>query len=94
MYPPSYTPAALPYVLVSQVKSSHTVKVSFEPDANADALKDAIMSKFKLEVADSRLRLLHVVDGANEPVPLDSLKKLEEQGVGEGSRVVAEVMRE
>jgi hypothetical protein len=66
--------------------------VVFAPDARVDALKDAIISKLKLDVPAHRLRLLCKVNGGNKPLLLESGKTLAAQGVGEGSRVVVEGM--
>ena len=62
-------------------------------DATVALLKGAVIGKLQLGVPPSRVRLLREVDGG-APVHLDSLKNVVEQGVGEGSRVIAEVMRE
>ena len=88
------TLAALPYVLVSLGSSSLTTKVLIVPSAHADALKKAIINELKLDVPATRLRLLRVADAPEKRIPLESSKTLAEQGVGEGSRVVAEVIRE
>ena len=61
--------------------------------ASGALLKGAVMAGLQLDVPPSRVRLHREVDGG-APVRLDSLKNLAEQGVGEGSRVIAEVMRE
>jgi hypothetical protein len=68
--------------------------VVFAPDTRADALKKAIITEFKLDAPASRLRLLLVVDAPDKLIPLDSLGSLAKQGVSEGSRLVAEVIRE
>ncbi len=88
------TLAALPYVLVSLGSSSLTTKVVLASDSHPDDLKDAIINELKLDVPVTRLRLLRVADAPEKRIPLESSKTLAEQGVGEGSRVVAEVMRE
>lgn len=61
--------------------------------ASGALLKNAVMAGLQLDVPPSRVRLHREVDGG-ALVRLDGLKKLAEQGVGEGSRVIAEVMRE
>ena len=61
--------------------------------ASGALLKGAVMAGLQLDVPPSRVRLRREMDGGAS-VRLDSLKKLAEQGVGEGCRVVAEVMRE
>jgi len=64
------------------------------PDAHPDDLKKTIIAEFKLDVSVTRLHLLRVADAPNEKtIHLESSKTLAAQGVGEGSRVVAEVMR-
>jgi hypothetical protein len=62
-------------------------------DATVALLKGAVIGQLQLGVPPSRVRLLREVDGGGAPVPLDDLEKLAGQGVGEGTRVVVEVMR-
>ena len=81
-------------MLVSLGSSSLTTEVVIVPNAHADALKKAIINELKLDVPATRLRLLRVAGAPEKPIPLESSKTLAEQGVGEGSRVIAEVMRE
>jgi hypothetical protein len=88
------TLAAPPHVLVSLGSSSLTTEVVIVPNAHADALKDAIITKLKLDVPATRLQLLRVAGASEKPLPLESSTTLAEQGVGEGSRVIAEVIRE
>ena len=61
--------------------------------ASGALLKGAVIARLQLDVPPSRVRLHREVDG-DAPVRLDGLKMLAEQGVDEGSRVIAEVMRE
>jgi hypothetical protein len=61
---------------------------------NVALLASAVIGELQLGVPPSRVRLLRELEGGGAPVPLDSLKRLTDQGVGEGTRVVAEVMRE
>ncbi len=62
--------------------------------ATGATLKEAVIKGLLLDVSPIRVRLHREVDGSGAPVPLDSLKKLVDQTVGEGCHVVAEVMRE
>lgn len=58
-------------------------------------LKNVVIKELRLRltVPPYRVRLHREVDDGGPPVPLDSLYNLPEQGVGEGTRVVAEVLR-
>ena len=60
-------------------------------DASVAALQKAIIVNLKLDMAPNCVRLLREVEGG-APVLLDSRKKLADQGVFEGSKVVVEVM--
>ena len=66
-------------------------KVFVADSADVSDLKDAVTAKLKMDIAPDRVSLLREVVGS-APVPLDSLKKLAEQGVGEGTCVLVEVM--
>ena len=77
-------------MLVSLGSSPLTTEVVFAPDTRADALKDAIISKLKLDTSPCRLRLLCTVSGGDKPLLLENSKTLAAQGVGEGTRVVVE----
>ena len=81
-------------MLVSHDLSSLTTKVVFASDSYPDDLKKAIINELKLDVSATRLRLLRVAGASEKPLPLESSMTLAEQGVGEGSRVIAEVIRE
>ena len=81
-------------MLVSLDSSSLTTKVVFASDSHPDDLKKAIINELKLDVPATRLRLLRVADASENLTPLESSKTLAEQGVGEGSRVIAEVICE
>ncbi len=91
----SYLPALSHslHVFARSGSSMEWSDVSVGKRASVALLKGAVMAGLQLDVSPSRVRLLREVDGG-APVHLDSLKRLVEQGVGEGSRVVAEVMRE
>ena len=60
-------------------------------DADGSDLKDAVITKLKLDAAPNRVRLLLEVQG-QAPSPLDSCKSLKEQGIVEGSSVQLELL--
>jgi hypothetical protein len=69
------------------------VEVEVGDSATAAALKKAAQAELRLDVSPTRVSLLREVEGS-APVPLDSVKKLAEQGVSEGSKVVLAVASE
>jgi hypothetical protein len=67
-------------------------KVHVSKGADAGNLKDAVRAKLQLDVMPDCVRLLREVEGGSAPVPLDSRRKLDEQGVAEGSSLIVEIM--
>eukprot|EP00731_Ephydatia_muelleri_P001794 Em0001g1794a len=65
-------------------------EVEVKDDASVAALQNAIIVNLKLDMSPNCVRLLREVEGG-VPVLLDSCKKLADQGVFEGSKVVVEV---
>ena len=82
------------HVFARPASSTGWADVKVGKRASVAVLVAAVIGELQLGVPPSRVRLLREVDDGGAPVALDSLKKLAEQGVGEGTRVVAEVMRE
>ena len=82
------------HVFARSSTSTEWTDVKVGKRATGALLKGAVIEGLQLDVPPSRVRLHRELDGSDTPVPLDSLKKLVEQSVGEGSRVVAEVIRE
>ena len=80
------------HVFAHSASSMEWSGVTIGKSASGALLKNAVMAGLQLDAPPSRVRLHREVDGG-APVRLDGLKKLAEQGVGEGSRVIAEVMR-
>jgi hypothetical protein len=60
--------------------------------ASVSALKKAVIAELRLDAAPSLVRLLREAEGGGAPVPLDSRRALAEQGVGEGTSVMIEVL--
>lgn len=60
-------------------------------DASVAALQDAVIAKFKLDIAPDSVCLLREVEGG-APVLLDSRKKLADQSIKEGSSVLVEII--
>ena len=90
------TPNSPPFIqlhIFARTPNTDHADVEVGDKASVAELKRAVIAELKLDLAPHRVRLLREVDG-QDPVPLDSLKKLTEQGLSEGSRVVAVVARE
>ena len=66
-------------------------EVEVKDDASVAALQDAVIAKFKLDIAPDSVRLLREVE-CGAPVLLDSRKKLADQSIKEGSSVLVEII--
>ena len=66
--------------------SDDFAKVILPDGSDGGDLKKAIIAELQLVTAPHRVRLLREVEGG-APVPVESLKKLSETGVADGSRV-------
>lgn len=84
----------------SQSRQLHVFARRFEAIAGVDVaddesvagLKDAAIAQLELDVAPHHVRLLREVEGG-APVPLDSCKKLADQGVKAGSTVLVDFIQ-
>ena len=66
--------------------------VEVADDESVAGLKDAAIAQLELDVAPHHVRLLREVEGG-APVPLDSCKKLADQGVKAGSTVLVDFIQ-
>ena len=88
------------WLAASQSRQLHVFARRFEAFASVDVaddesvagLKDAAIAQLELDVAPHHVRLLREVEGG-APVPLDSCKKLADQGVKAGSTVLVELIQ-
>ena len=91
---PSHTHKTLQHmqlrVFARRPNDESHAEVEVKDDASVAALQNAIIVNLKLDMSPNCVRLLREVEGG-VPVLLDSCKKLADQGVFEGSKVVVEV---
>ena len=67
-------------------------EVEVKDGASVAALQKAIIAELKYDIAPDLVRLFREVEGGGAAVLLDSCKKMSDQGIQEGSKVLVEVI--